>query len=163
MSAAVLLRPTPPDHPQVLALLRALDDYLASLYEPEANHILGVEALKQPDVTFLGAWIGDEVVGCGAVRTMPAEPGTGDRPYGEIKRMYVSPSHRGQRIAERLIEALEGDLRARGIERALLETGSDQVEAVRLYTRVGYAPRGPFGGYPDNGLSLFMEKRWSPT
>ena len=23
--------------------------------------------------------------------------------------------------------------------------------------------RGPFGGYPDNGLSVFMEKRWSAT
>jgi putative acetyltransferase len=162
-AADIAIRPTPPDHPQVLALLAELDAYLASLYEPEANHILGVEALKSPDVTFLGAWRGDEVVGCGAVRTMPPEPETGDRPYGEIKRMYVLPSQRGQRIAARLIDALEAALKSRGLDRALLETGEDQTEAVRLYTRVGYVPRGPFGGYPDNGLSLFMEKRWSPT
>lgn len=162
-AAEIAIRPTPPDHPQVLALLEALDAYLASLYEPEANHILGVEALKSPEVTFLGAWRGDEVVGCGAVRTMPAEAETDGVAYGEIKRMYVSPSMRGQRIAERLIVELEATLKSRGIDRALLETGSDQVEAVRLYTRTGYAVRGPFGGYPDNGLSLFMEKRWSAT
>jgi putative acetyltransferase len=40
----------------------------------------------------------------------------------------------------------------------LLETGRDQIEAVRLYERAGYALRGAFGGYPDNGLSLFYEK-----
>jgi putative acetyltransferase len=162
-AADIAIRPTPPDHPQVLALLAALDAYLASLYEPEANHILGVEALKSPEVTFLAAWRGDEVVGCGAVRTMVAEPETDGCAYGEIKRMFVLPQQRGQRIAARLIEALEAALRVKGIERALLETGSDQTEAVRLYARMGYLPRGPFGGYPDNGLSLFMEKRWSPT
>lgn len=161
--APVVVRPTAPDHPQVRALLSALDEYLASLYEPEANHILGLEALKQPEVTFLAAWRGDEVVGCGAVRAMPGEPDTAGRPYGEIKRMYVSPAHRGQRIAERLLDALEAALRAQGLDRALLETGGEQVQAVRLYERTGYVRRGPFGGYPDNGLSLFMEKRWSPT
>ncbi len=159
----VAVRPTPPDHPQVLPLLAALDAYLASLYAPEDNHILGVEALKAPDVTFLAAWDGDEAVGCGAVRTMPGERGTAGARYGEIKRMYVLPERRGQRIAAQLIATLEGTLRAQGLDRALLETGSDQVEAVRLYTRMGYAVRGPFGGYPDNGLSVFMEKRWSPS
>ena len=60
------IRITPPDHPQVLDLIAQLDAYLAKLYEPEANHILDVEALKHPSVTFLGAWDGDVVVGCGA-------------------------------------------------------------------------------------------------
>jgi putative acetyltransferase len=41
----------------------------------------------------------------------------------------------------------------------LLETGRDQHEAVRLYERCGFVRRGPFGCYPDNGLSLFYEKR----
>jgi putative acetyltransferase len=27
-----------------------------------------------------------------------------------------------------------------------------------LYERCGYTRRGAFGGYPDNGLSLFMSK-----
>ena len=51
------------------------------------------------------------------------------------------------------------DLAADGQALALLETGSDQTEAVRLYERAGYTQRGPFGGYPDNGLSLFYGKR----
>ena len=35
------IRPERPDQPDVVALLGALDAYLASLYPPEANHILG--------------------------------------------------------------------------------------------------------------------------
>jgi putative acetyltransferase len=155
------IRTTPPDHPQVLALIEQLDAYLASLYEPEDNYILDAEALKHPSVTFLGAWEGDLIIGCGAVREMPGEAGTGDVPYGEIKRMFVSPARRGERIAQRLLAALEDALKARGVDRALLETGDAQAEALRLYGRSGYAVRGAFGGYPDNGLSVFMEKRWT--
>ena len=49
------LRPTRPDHPQVRALLDALDAYLASLYAPEDNHILDLQALLAPEITFIGA------------------------------------------------------------------------------------------------------------
>ena len=45
------------------------------------------------------------------------------------------------------------------VDLLLLETGAKQVEACRLYERLGYQPRGPFAGYPDNGASLFMEKQ----
>ena len=115
-----------------------------------------------PSVTFLGAWDGDRLVGCGAVRVMPAEPETDGRPYGEIKRMFVSPARRGARIGEQLLNALESHLHERGIDRALLETGPPQVEAIRLYTRCGYAERAAYGGYPANPVaSVFMEKRWT--
>ncbi|WP_423286023.1 GNAT family N-acetyltransferase [Caldimonas sp. KR1-144] len=159
IAAEIEFRPTRPDHPQVRALLDALDAYLASLYAPEDNHILGIEALLEPEVTFLGAWQGERLVGCGAVRAMPAEAEMAGAPYGEIKRMYVDPALRGQRIAARLLAALEDAARERGLAIATLETGRDQHEAIRLYERAGYVLRASFGGYPDNGLSLFYEKR----
>jgi putative acetyltransferase len=158
-SPEIDFRPTRPDHPQVRALLDALDAYLAELYEPEDNHILGIDALLAPEVSFLGAWQGDRLVGCGAVRAMPPEAETAGRAYGEVKRMYVDPALRGQRIAARLLAALEDAAREQGLSAALLETGRDQTEAVRLYERAGYALRAAFGGYPDNGLSLFYEKK----
>jgi putative acetyltransferase len=89
---------------------------------------------------------------------MAGEPASGGQAYGEVKRMYVDPAFRGHRLGARLLAALEDGLRAEGFRLALLETGRHQAEAVRLYEREGYAPRGVFGGYPDNGLSIFYGK-----
>jgi putative acetyltransferase len=158
VNAEVLIKPERADHPQVVALLGALDRYLGELYEPEANHILSVSELLAPEVNLFVARQGDTIVGTGAVRRMSGEVDTAGQPYGEVKRMYVDPALRGQRIGERLLQTLEGSLRKQGVSLALLETGGDQREAVRLYERCGYARRGAFGGYPDNGLSLFMSK-----
>lgn len=144
------IRPERPDQPEIVALLDALDAYLATLYAPEDNHILGVQALLAPDVRFFVARQDGVAVGTGAVRRSEA--------YGEIKRMYVAPEQRGRRIAEQVLQALEGRLRADGMAEARLETGRDQAAAVRLYERCGYQRRAAFGGYPDNGLSLFMSK-----
>lgn len=158
-SSDILIRPERPDHPEVVALLAELDAYLATLYEPEANHILDVQALLAADIDFLVADDGTRIIGCGATRRMPGETETANEVYGEIKRMFVHPAARGLRIAQRVLNTLEARLKASGVMLALLETGKDQHEAVRLYQRCGYAPRAAFGGYPDNGLSVFYEKR----
>ena len=158
MNSTIEIRSERADHPQVVALLDALDRYLGELYEPEANHILSVSELLAPEVSFFVARHGDDIVGTGAVRRMPGEADTAGQPYGEVKRMYVDPAVRGQRIGERLLQTLEASLKVQGVALALLETGSDQREALRLYERYGYTHRGAFGGYPDNGLSLFMSK-----
>jgi putative acetyltransferase len=153
------IRPERPDQPDVVALLGALDAYLAALYAPEANHILGVPELLAPEVRFLVARRGGRAVGTGAARVRAGEPATGGLAYGEIKRMYVDPAERGQRVGEQVLETLERALAAEGLRLALLETGAEQAAAVRLYERRGYRPRAAFGGYPDNGLSVFYEKR----
>jgi putative acetyltransferase len=166
MPDSILIRRERPDQPEVRAALAALDDYLAALYPPEANHILALEQLLAPEVSFFvarDAAAAHRLVGTAAVRSMPGEPATGQFAYGEVKRMYVDPARRGQRLGARLLAAVEDEARAAGLALALLETGRDQFEAVRLYERRGYARRGPFGGYPDNGLSLFLEKRLDAT
>jgi putative acetyltransferase len=159
MSDRLTIRRENPAQPEVQALLAQLDAYLHSLYPPDANHILDVQALQQPDVAFFVARDGGQAVGTGAFRRMAGEPETGGQAYGEIKRMYVDPAFRGQDIGGRLVEAIEQQLRAEGFGLALLETGFEQLQAVKLYERRGYAQRGPFGGYADNGLSAFYGKR----
>ena len=149
----VVIRPQRPDHPQVAAALAALDAYLASLYEPEANHILSIAELLAPEVSFFAVWQDERVVGTGAVRRMASERSA------EIKRMYVDPESRRQGLGSCLVAALEASMREQGVALVRLETGAAQGEAVRLYERCGYSRCGAFGGYPDNGLSLFFEKR----
>ena len=158
MKDRIVIRQERPDQPEVMALLDDLDRYLGSLYEPEANHLLDVQALLAPEVSFFVARDGQQAIATGALRRMQGQADTGGLPYGEIKRMYVDPARRGERLAARVLALLEDTLRGEGYRHALLETGRAQSEALRLYERCGYTPRGPFGGYPDNGLSVFYGK-----
>ena len=52
---------------------------------------------------------------------------------------------------------MRGALRC-GIRLVRLETGVRQPEALSLYERCGYVRIPPFGGYPDDPLSVFFEK-----
>lgn len=147
----ILIEETDPRSPDVVPLLQQLDDYLNGLYPPGSNHILSVDALARPGVTFLTAKIEGEVVGCGAVVER-------DGAYAEIKRMFVLPRHRGHRIGQRLLEVLEARTRAMGLTLLRLETGVSQPEALRLYECAGYHRREAFGDYPVDPMSVFMEK-----
>ena len=142
-----------PDRPDVVALVAALDAWQDTLYPPESRHALDLEAMRQPHVVFVVARDDDDrAAGCVAVVLGPEGE-------GELKRLYVRPGSRGQGVASRLIARLESEARARGCDVVRLETGPYQPEAIALYDRHGYVRRGPFGGYADDPLSVFMEKR----
>ncbi|WP_457425950.1 GNAT family N-acetyltransferase [Roseateles sp. P5_E7] len=141
------------DQPEVIALIAELDAYQDTLYPPESRHALDLAALTQPNVLFAVAR--DEAaqaVGCGAIVLGPE--------YGELKRMFVSPAARRQGLAQRLLIQLEAEAVVRGCGLLRLETGPYQPEALGLYARCGYERCGPFGGYADDPLSVFMEKRF---
>ncbi|MCI0524505.1 MAG: GNAT family N-acetyltransferase [Acidobacteria bacterium] len=132
-------------------LIEQLDGYLTGLYPAESNHLLPVEALRQPDVTFLTANVDGRVAGCGAFVNRGE--------YAEIKRMFVLPEFRGMKLGRRILEELEKIARASGLDLARLETGVHQSEALLLYEKAGYCRRGPFGDYSEDPLSIFMEKK----
>jgi putative acetyltransferase len=133
-----------------------LDQYQTVLYPAESNHLLDIAALQQSHVLFAVARdpFGD-ALGCGAVVM--------NREYGEIKRMFVRPESRGRGIATQLLAFLEACAAAGGCHQLMLETGIRQPEAIALYRRCGYTQRGPFDGYCDDPLSLFMEKALGAT
>lgn len=56
----------------------------------------------------------------------------------EMKRMFVLPGMRGRKLAVRLLQELENWAKEEGYQKAILETGVRQVEAIRLYTNAGY-------------------------
>jgi len=133
-------------------LIEQLDGYLTGLYPAESNHLLPVDALRQPNVTFLTASVDGAVAGCGAFVNQDGE-------YAEIKRMFVLPEFRGLKLGRRILEELETLARASGLELARLETGVHQTEALLLFEKAGYQRRGPFGDYSEDPLSIFMEKK----
>jgi putative acetyltransferase len=148
------IEPTSPDSEGAQALIAMSDAYMAMLYPSESNHLESVSALMRPNVFFLGCFLEDRIVGCGAVKIL-----SDDGHYGEIKRVFVLDSHRGKGYSRAIMENLEGRLESLGVTLARLETGIRQPEALGLYRRLGYLERGPFGGYIADPLSVFMEKR----
>ncbi|WP_343730317.1 GNAT family N-acetyltransferase [Duganella sp.] len=141
-----------PDQPDVHALIAELDTYLLALYPPEAVYALDVQTLLQPNIRFAVARDAQgAAVGCGAIVLSAA--------YGEIKRMYVRPAARGTGTARQLMDLLEHTARQAGCPQMVLETGPDNPEALALYTRHGFERCGPYGDYPDDPLSVFMQKK----
>ncbi len=154
-------------------LLLLSDEYMASLYPAESNHLVSSESLRTGDATFIGAFVaidstsgpmtsgnsgevgdpnGHECVGCVAARFYR------EQAYAEIKRLYVAEAHRGGGLAKQLMAAIEGDIVAQGIECARLEMGIYQPEADALYRSLGYRDIPPFGDYLLDPLSQFLEK-----
>ena len=139
-----------PASPECRELINQLDSYLSSLYPAESNHLLSIDALSQPDVTFLTARVGTEIVGCAAFVNCEN--------YAELKRLFVLPDYRGLKIGRSLLNELETRVKASGLRVARLETGVSQPEVLSLCEAMGYRRCGPFGSYCDDPLSIFMEK-----
>ena len=94
-------------------------------------------------------------VGCGAIKEF--SEGT-----MEVKRMFVSESHRGKGIAGRILAELETWAAELGYSRCILETGIRQVEAVALYKKSGYSIIPNYGQYIGVENSLCFEKVLKP-
>jgi len=98
------------------------------------------------------AYSNDDAVGCGAFK--PFEDSA-----VEIKRMFVRPEHRGQRIAEKVLNELERWANELNHTHCVLETGQKQPEAIRLYQRSGYAVIPNYGQYIGVENSICMKKK----
>ncbi len=141
-----------PDQPDVLALIRALDEFHTGLYPAESNHLLDIETMKGPLVDFRVARLDGTAVGCGALLRDP-------RGFGEIKRMYLAPQSRGRGIGRAILSRLIELAEAAGLPVLRLETGIHNMEALSLYRSLGFGERGPFGDYAPDPNSIFLERR----
>ena len=150
----LVIRAISPFAPEARVLIDELDRYQRSIYPEESNHLDSIHELAKPNVCFLGAYFGGRLVGIGAVKYL-----SGDCNYGEIKRVYVKKSTRRKGISRLLMKHLERNAQNRGISVLRLETGVHQPEALGLYEKLGYIRCGRFGEYPDDPLSVFMEKQ----
>ena len=137
----------------VRGLVAKLNDHLLPLSPLEFQFKMTVEQMAGSDSTLFVARDEDgKAVGMGALKVHSAE-------LGEVKRMFTDPEVRGKRIGSALLEAIVARARDKGLPTLMLETGTGpgMAEAHRLYTRSGFAPRGPFLDYPDSEWSAFFE------
>jgi len=149
--APVIIAEERADQPEAAELLRQSDAFAASLYPPEHRHMIDMPELLAGNVRFFVAQRDGAALGCMAlVRTDPDK--------GELKRCFVTDAARGQGVGFKLLLAAEAAAREQGMRVIQLETGNLNQAALRLYRGNGFHERGPFGDYPDDGVSVYMEK-----
>lgn len=137
----------------VRELVRQLNDHLMPLSPPEFQFKMTVEQMADSDTTlFVARDDAGKAVGMGALKVHGPE-------MGEVKRMFTLPEVRGQRVGRLLLERIVDLARERNLPVVMLETGTGDgmAGAHRLYTRFGFAERGPFLDYPDSPWSAFFE------
>ena len=170
-AVSISLAPIPGAEADHLLLLS--DEYMASLYPAESNHLVSSESLRTGDAVFLGAFLSSSPDAAGQTAKTD-EPLSGSEDgdciacvaarfyreagYAEIKRLYVQEAYRGLGLSRKLMSAIETEILAQGIDCARLEMGVYQPEADALYRSLGYRNVKPFGEYFVDPLSQFLEK-----
>ncbi len=140
-----------PATPDARNLIDASEAELAAIYPPEERFALSVDELLAQDVRFHVARMDGAAVGCGGLAVFEG--------YGELKRIFVAREARGKGVSHAILQALEDCAAAEHLPVVRLETGAEQKAAMHLYASRGYVRCGTFGNYPENGASIFMEKR----
>lgn len=143
-----------PRHPQITALLQEHLQSMESVSPPESMHALDTDALCLDEITFCGAWQGELLAGCGALKELDAY-------HAEIKSMRTANDFLHQGVATRLLEYLLQIAQARGYRRLSLETGSMAYfdPARKFYARHGFIDCPPFAEYVEDPNSVFMTRQ----
>jgi GNAT superfamily N-acetyltransferase len=158
------LRPTPFDHPDSLRLIAEIQQVYVERYGSEDATEVDPREFDAPDGFFVVGYVGGKPVACGGWRRRHAREGDALRDGdAEVKRMYVAAAHRGKGHARTVLAELERTAAAAGLQRMVLETGTEQPEAIALYASSGYAPMPAFGEYADSPASRYFAKLLAVT
>lgn len=115
------------DNQDFIQLVKMLDEYLA--YTDGEDHAFydqynKIDMLKHCVVLYEE----ENAVGCGAIKPY-------DGNSAELKRMFVIPEFRGKGYASKILSELENWAKELGFQSVILETGINQLEAIKMYDR----------------------------
>ena len=102
-----------------------------------------------PRGKLLIALSGGAAAGCVALR--PIEDG-----YCEMKRLYVRPQFRGNKLGRKLAEEIIGHGQQLGYSGMRLDTLQKLGPALRLYEQLGFKPTAPYNHNPLPGV-VYLE------
>jgi putative acetyltransferase len=141
------------DSSDVQALLAFHFNEMRSTSPSEACHVLPIDGLRDPAVTFWSVRNGGELIGIGALKELASD-------HGEVKSMRTAPEALGRGVGRKLLHHIVAEARSRGYKRISLETGSTEPfdAALRLYESEDFVPCGPFADYQDTPFTRFFTR-----
>jgi GNAT superfamily N-acetyltransferase/DNA-binding MarR family transcriptional regulator len=145
VASAVQVTECDPRQPDARSCLRAYFGELARRFDTGFDPARSISAdddeLTPPAGLLLVATLPGEPVGCGALKFHDGGP-------AEVKRMWVSPAHRGLGLGRRILAELETRAAASGARALRLETNRALAEAIALYRDAGYREVAAFSDEP---------------
>ncbi len=143
--------------PEIASLLQTHVAFCKAASPPESAHVLDLDSLRVPEVTFWSVWDGHDLIGCGALKEL-------DPAHGEVKSMHTAAKHRGRGVGLVVLKQIVAEARLRGYRRLSLETGSMAAfaSARSLYAGFGFSECAPFGSYRPDPNSAFMTLELGP-
>ncbi|WP_406211349.1 GNAT family N-acetyltransferase [Kitasatospora sp. NBC_01560] len=154
------IRVTGYGHPDAQHLSAEVQQEYVRRYGDGDLTVLHPDDFEPPAGLFLIAYLAGEPVACGGWRAKQAGPDGLRDGDAELKRMFVVPAARGRGLARSVLARLEATAAAAGRTRFILETGTEQPEAVALYTSEGYLPIRKFGIYREHPQSICLGKEF---
>lgn len=98
-------------------------------YEDELKHL--EKKYGKPSGRLYLLYVNDELAGCVGLRKL-------DKEKCELKRLYVRPRFRGEKLGEMLLERIMGDARRIGYKYMYLDTLPFLTTAIKMYRRYGF-------------------------
>jgi GNAT superfamily N-acetyltransferase len=146
------------DHPDAAKLIAEVQqEYVVRYGEPDMTPVDPAD-FAAPRGIFLVGYLDDVPIGCGAWRAHDGPAPDFQPGDAELKRMFVVEFARGRGFARALLAELERGAAAAGRRRAVLETGTEQPEALALYRSSGYRAIKSFGIYQNEPESRCFAK-----
>jgi GNAT superfamily N-acetyltransferase len=151
MADNLVIRTVEPGCQESIDLQWEMRRELDALYNETTIDPPPLEQFRLPRAAFLVAWLDGMPIGCGAITAM-------DERTAHIKRVFVRPGFRGNGFGRRIMSALEAKAADLGYSVLFLETADKQLEAIRMYTSLGYERVPCAGRVPCSEHSICFER-----
>ncbi|WP_400996565.1 GNAT family N-acetyltransferase [Agromyces sp. GXQ0307] len=153
-ASAVEVRAVDPSDPAARASVAAYFAELAARFDvgfdPGHTRPTPDDEFREPQGTFLVAFLHGEPVGCVGLKLHGDEP-------AEIKRLWVAAGTRGMGLGGRLLREVEAAAVRLGVRVVRLDTNRSLTEAIAMYRSHGYDEISDFNGEPY--ADFWFEKR----
>lgn len=136
-----------------IMLSSMLDSYLNNLVGGE-EHRAEYIPYNQPDdiECVILVYNGDSPIGCVGFKKY-------DNESAEVKRVFIKNGYRGKGISRKMMNFLEYKAKEKGYRSLILETGEPLIEAMGLYSSIGYKVIPNYGQYINMPDSICMMKK----
>lgn len=148
----LVIEPRPYTDADVQRLVEAVQAEYVVLYGGPDEAQVDAADFAPPKGLFLVGFVDGAAVAMGGWRF------TGDG-QAELKRMFVVPSARRRGLSRLMLAALERSAAAAGVRLLMLNTGTEQPEAIALYETSDYVTIDGFGHYACAPGAVFYGKQ----